>query len=337
LSDTLLVTGGSGFIGTNLIEAAMSRFPGRVNLDLKPPMNPEHASCHVSGDILNQAQTLEVFRKVRPTHVVHLAARCDCDETTTVEAGYRANTDGTANVLKAVREAGSVRRLVVASTQFVFNKGAQLPASDTDYHPVTVYGQSKVVTERLTRDAGLECCWTLIRPTNVWGPWHIRYTREFFRILRAGLYVHPGGEPVVRSYAYVGNVVDQILAILDAAESRVAGRTLYLGDVPRDIFDWVDGFSRSLRDRPARKVPRFLLRPVAWTGDLISLITGRPFFLTSSRLRSMTLPYLTPMNKTFEVLGPPRHDLGDGIRKTTEWLRWFEASGLKIDDRPMTA
>lgn len=333
-----LITGASGFIGTNLMQAMIKVWPNAINMDIHKPMDPAQNRFHVHGDIMDASSTLAVFRKVRPTHVVHLAARCDCDETTTIEEGYRANTVGTENVLKAVKDIGTVERLVITSTQFVFNKKAELPKGDTDYAPKTVYGQSKIITENLTREAGLSCCWTLIRPTNVWGPWHIRHTKQFFRILKAGLYFHPGGKPVMRSYAYVGNVVDQILKILQVNPDKVNGRAIYVGDAPLDIYDWVNGFSMALMAKPARKVPRPVLGLVALAGDLISKATRRDFFITSSRFRSMTDAYLTPMQETFEILGPPPFALDDGIRETVRWLKEFEASGLQIDgNRPMTA
>jgi len=49
--------------------------------------------------------------------------------------------------LAAVREQPEVERLIVTSSQFVFNKGTRLPLGENDYHPITVYGQSKVVTD----------------------------------------------------------------------------------------------------------------------------------------------------------------------------------------------
>ena len=117
----------------------------------------------------------------------------------------------------------SVERVIITSSQFVCAPG-RLPENDTDYFPETVYGQSKVVTEKLTREANLPCCWTIIRPTNIWGPWHMRYRREFWRVVERGLYVHPGREPVIRCYGYVKNVAHQIrkifkpMSILSAAK-----------------------------------------------------------------------------------------------------------------------
>src|SRR5205814_4739841 len=129
--------------------------------------------------------------------------------------------------------------------------------------PATVYGQSKVITEKLTREANLPVCWTIIRPTNIWGPWHMRYRREFWRVVERGLYVHPGRKPVIRCYGYVKNVVYQIERIFEAPREMVHGKTLYLGDPPINLFDWVDGFSRALTGRPVRVVPLTLMRILA--------------------------------------------------------------------------
>lgn len=320
-NDRILITGGSGFIGTNLIGLLGDLGPALLNFDGEGPLDPAHARFWKRGDILDPASLSEAFRGFQPTHVVHLAARCDCDENTTVESGYRANTEGTRNVLEAIKATPGIRRVVVTSTQFVFNKNEQVPEHDQDYAPRTVYGQSKIITEKLTREANLACCWTIIRPTNVWGPWHMRHRRQFFRILGAGLYMHPGREKVVRSYAYVGNVVEQIKEILERPESAVGGKTLYVGDAPLDIFDWVNGFSRALRGKDVKVVPRKALFAIARAGDLISKVTGKEFFLTTSRFRSMTYHYLTPMDETFKVLGPVKYPLEDAIRITADWLQ----------------
>jgi nucleoside-diphosphate-sugar epimerase len=195
-----------------------------------------------------------------------------------------------------------------------------LPQSDTDYFPETVYGQSKVITEQLTREANLSSCWTIIRPTNVWGPWHLRYRREVWRVLERGLYLHPGRQPVVRCYAYVKNVVAQIQKIFEAPRDLVHGKTIYLGDPPADIFNWVNGFSRALTGRNVRVAPRQIMRALALLGDIPTYLTGKAFLINSSRFRSMTTNYLTPMDKTFKLLGNNPYTLEEGIRETVEWL-----------------
>ncbi|MEP6685752.1 MAG: NAD(P)-dependent oxidoreductase [Verrucomicrobiota bacterium] len=316
----ILITGGSGFIGTNVIERFSGQDIGILNYSLHAPLNSEQTQYWRQGDILDPQATTTVFREFQPTHVLHLAARAECDEDTTVEEGYRANTEGTQNVLDAIRATPSIERTIITSTQFVCGPG-RLPVNDTDYFPETVYGQSKVITEELTRAAGLTSCWTIVRPTNVWGPWHMRYRREFWRVLERGFYVHPGRRPVIRAYAYVGNVAGQIQKIFEAQPDLVDGKTLYVGDRSINLFEWVNGFSLALTGREVRVIPRGLMRSLALTGDIPTRMTGKPFLINSSRYRSMITNYETPMEPTFDLLGENPYTLEDGIRETVKWLR----------------
>src|SRR5262249_46087447 len=151
--------------------------------------------------------------------VVHLAAYTETKPGNVIE-DYAPNIEGTANVLYAIKAVRSVERVIMTSTQFVHQRNG-LPTHDEDFAPHTIYGESKVIAENLTRQANLACCWTIIRPTNIWGPRHPRYPKEFWRVLKEGRYIHPGKQVVIRSYGFVGNVVDQIIKILQKETSIV--------------------------------------------------------------------------------------------------------------------
>ena len=316
----ILLTGASGFIGTNAVAHFTAGGDSVCNLDAQPPLDPAQRPFWKQTDILDPAVLTAACAEFSPEAVIHLAARTDCDEDTTVEAGYRVNTDGTRNVLAAIQATPSVRRVIVTSSQFVCGPG-YAPKHDEDFHPATVYGQSKVLAEQLTRAAALPCTWTIVRPTNIWGPWHRRYQREFWRVVAKGWYVHPGGGPVVRGYGYVGNVIRQMRKLLDLPPEYVHGQVFYLGDQPGDIARWVNAFSLALRGRKVRVVPRPILAAAGLVGDAISRAIGRPFYLTSSRVRSMTSDYLVNLDKTFLLLGPPPVSLEQGVAETVAWLR----------------
>jgi len=316
----ILITGGSGFIGTHVANRLLAGGHALLNLSTQPPHESAHKVFWQNADILDASAVRAAFEMFSPEIAIHLAARTEMDEKTTAETGFRANTQGTRNVLAAIKYTPSVRRAVICSSQFVCGPGRQ-PEHDEDYFPATVYGQSKVITEQETRRANLKCEWTIVRPTNIWGPWHPRYPQEFWRIAAKGLYVHPGGKPVVRCYGYVGNVADQIVALAtEQPAEKIHRQTFYVGDPPGDIYLWADAFCRALHGKPARKVPRPILRAAGLAGDLISAATGKPFYITSSRYRSMVTDYLVPMEKTHALLGPPA-PLEQGVAETTAWLK----------------
>jgi len=312
----ILVTGGSGFIGTNLIDALLEKDVRFVNLDIKPPSQKAHEIYWKKCDILNLDLTASIFDEFQPTHVVHLAARTDTISNNLDD--YEVNVTGTANVLQCIKSQPGIQRIIITSSQFVCAPPG-IPKSDEEYDPIGAYGISKVISEKLTRSASLECVWTIIRPTNIWGQWHPRYPNEFWRILKKRLYFHPGGRPPIRSYGYVKNVVYQIIKILESPSSVVDKKVYYLGDSPIPLLDWVNGFSVAITGKPARIIPRHLFKLLAVMGTALGIF-GIRFPIHLSRYRSMTEDYFSPMEMTFVNFGQPPYSLEDGIKETVDWL-----------------
>ncbi|MBP8822097.1 MAG: NAD(P)-dependent oxidoreductase [Flavobacteriales bacterium] len=324
----LLVTGGSGFIGTNLVQSALDKGVEVLNLDWNPPLKAEHRPWWRAWDIMDAQATRQLLAAFLPTHVVHLAARTDTDVQDDLQA-YRQNHEGTALLLGAVKEAASIERLIVTSTQFVCEAGYQ-PKHDQDFKPFTLYGESKRLTELATRNAGLACTWSIIRPTTIWGPWSLRYRDVLFKVMRKGLYFHPGKGKVVRSYGYVGNVVWQIERLLEAPSGDVNARVFYVGDPPIDLRIWVEAVSDALIGAPVRYVPTWVVKGLAAAGDVLTAARV-PFPITSGRFRSMTSDYITPMDATETTLGKAPFNLEEGVRATVEWYDQESAMAIKPD------
>ncbi len=320
----LLVTGGSGFIGTNLMAHFIAKGAEVVNLDWNPPLNPEHKPWWKLCDIMDEERMAELFREFQPTHVVHLAARADTDEPVEILA-YQQNHIGTERVLRVVKSTPSIQRLIVTSTQFVCEAGYQ-PKHDLDCKPFTLYGETKRRNEIATREAGLACAWTIIRPTTIWGPFSLRYRDIMFKVMKKGLYFHPSKKKVVRSYGYVGNVVWQIERMLTVPVEKINGRVFYVGDQPFDLRIWVNAISLRLTGKPVRYIPTWLVRTIAFGGDVLKALRI-PFPITTGRYRSMTSDYITPMDRTIEALGEAPWSLEQGV---DEMVRWYENGSDRI-------
>lgn len=322
-----LITGGSGFIGTGLIEELALLNVEIMNIDIAEPNLEAHKTYWQKCDILNLENLFQIFAEFEPTHVVHLAARTDTLSDDIED--YFVNTAGTDNVLAAIKRTKTVERTIITTTQFV-NQYNGPPKHDQDYAPHTAYGESKVLNEKATRESDLECPWTIIRPTNIWGPWHLRYPHEFWRVLGKGMYFHPDGEPVIRSYGYIKNVVYQIIQISKAPKEKIDGKVYYVGDRPLDLLDWVNGFSVGLRGKKVTVVPRVLIRGLAVFGDLL-LKFGLRFPITSSRFKSMTTSNDAPMGEVIDAFGPPPYTLAEGIAETVNWLKQYHPDLVKTE------
>jgi nucleoside-diphosphate-sugar epimerase len=290
-----------------------------LNLDVNPPKKRAHAAFWRRCDILSLESCLDLFRDFQPTDIVHLAARTDTDSNALED--YIVNSVGTENILFCIKSVSSVERAIITSTQFVFAPPG-LPENDEHFNPIGAYGRSKMLGEKATRAAALDCTWTIIRPTNIWGPWHPRYPNEFWLVLKKGLYVHPAGAPVIRSYGYVKNVVCQMIKILEAPQSVVDRKVFYVGDPPISLYEWANGFSLAITGKPVRVVPRGLLKALAFTGSMLKEV-GIRFPITLSRFQSMTENFYSPMDATIKQFGAPEYSLEEGIRETVDWLQEF--------------
>ena len=314
----ILVTGGSGFIGTHLINILDDRrdCEALLNIDICKPKISHHEPYWIKCDLLDEDHTEHVITQFQPTHVMHLAARTDT--VSNLLGDYRVNTNGTEILLKVLARVPSLQRFILTSTQFVCGP-ERLPTGDEDFFPHTTYGRSKVLNEQALRETPYTFTWMIVRPTNIWGPWHPRYPQEFWRVLKRGLYVHPDGPPVIRSYGYVENVADQMVSMLLVDKSLVHQQVFYVGDEPVDLYNWANGFSLAITGKPVRKVPRIILSLLASIGDAFQVM-GFSFPIQSSRYHSMTTNYPTPMEKTFRVIGASKYSLEEGIDRTITWL-----------------
>jgi nucleoside-diphosphate-sugar epimerase len=314
----IFITGGSGFIGTNLIESYLQDGWEVMNFDWASPRNPRHNGLLNKGDILNRDGLSAAVRDFQPELVVHLAARTDLNGATLKE--YDANTIGVQNMIEAIRETRTVNRAVFASSRYV-HRTEVFPLQDDDYSPFTLYGKSKVETEKLVRSSKLEIPWALIRPTSIWGPWFRIPYRMFFDTVRRGLYVHPTGRRISKSYGYIGNVVYQIRQLLSAESSKVDKRTFYVSDDHNiEVLEFAQVIQQAFGAPQVRQVPMSVLRALAYVGDALKRMGVSNPPLTSFRLGNLLTPMNYDMTATREVTGAAPYSLHEGVGATVDWM-----------------
>jgi UDP-glucose 4-epimerase len=228
-----LVTGGAGFIGSNLVDALLDRGDEVVVVDdLSSGKRSnlagalERGATLVEGDIRDGEQMQQLIGEARPDAVFHLAAQIDV-RVSMARPGFdaRTNVEGTVNVLEASRLAG-VKRLVFSSTGgAMYGDTDQVPTPETvPPLPMSGYGQSKFCAENYlamyTRVYGLSTM--ALRFGNVYGPRQDPHGEAGVVAIFCGKY-YEGGRPKVfgdglqtRDYIYVGDLVDAIIAAADS-------------------------------------------------------------------------------------------------------------------------
>ena len=234
----VLVTGGAGFIGSNLVEALLERGDDvRVLDNYSTGSRANLASLGrdvevVEGDLRSYERVHTAVRGVEL--VFHQGAlgsvpRSVQDPLTSTAV----NVEGTVNVLLAARDEG-VRRVVAASSSSVYGDGGQFPRVETQSpDPISPYAVAKLAAERFcvsfTRVYGIET--VALRYFNVFGPrqdptsQYAAVVPKFIRAIADGepVTIHGDGEQS-RDFTYVENIVE---ANLQAAEAVGAqGRVL---------------------------------------------------------------------------------------------------------------
>lgn len=327
-AERVFVTGGSGFIGTNLVDALADQGHTIQSFDLKPPQNDAHADRWLAGDIQDHERLAAAIEEFEPSWLVHLAARTDLRGLRV--ADYRSNTQGVSNVLEVIRRCRSIDRVLFASTRMVMTIG-QTPEGSRDYQPPNAYGRSKVIGEQLVREADVPAIWTIVRPTSIWGPWFGVPYRNFFDAVLSGRYLHPMGVRVEKSFGYVGNAVYQMQKLLEASEDLVAGETFYIADYqPIEVHQWGTAIARLAGRRPPREVPLNLLRVAAYGGSWLEdhhILHEAP--LTRFRLKNLITSMVFDMKRLEGVVGPCPYGLEEGIAQTLNFLEEGVTSDLR--------
>ena len=234
-----LVTGGAGFIGSNLVDALLARgddvtvvddlSTGRMS-NLEPGLS--NGAELVEMDIRDRDGLVALASEKRPEAAFHLAAQIDVRKSL-ADPFFDAsvNVGGTANVLEAARasECGRVVSISTGGAIYGEGEGQEIPLPEgAPIAPMSAYGQSKHAAEgyvslyeRLYGLSGVS-----LRLGNVYGPRQDPLGEAGVIAIFCGL-LKEGGRPTVfgngkqtRDYIYVGDVVSACLA---AAASDVTG------------------------------------------------------------------------------------------------------------------
>lgn len=315
----VLISGGSGFIGTNLESFYRERGDEVLAFDSAPPRDPSRTSSLRQTDLLDRESVGRVFEEYRPTVFFHLGARTDLHGESRQD--YAANLGGLEHVIEAARRTPSLQRAIFASSRMVCRIDHR-PSTMDEYSPPNAYGESKVLGEGIVRESGLEVPWTIVRPTSIWGPWFDVPYKSFFLSIAKGRYVHIKGHAVDKSFGYVGNTVHQLDRLARAAPETVGGKTLYLGDYPPiNTGDMAERVRLEMGAPKIRTLPMPALRVAAALGDGARRLGWDEPPLTSFRLANLVTEMVYDLTPLESVVGPLPYSLDDGIRATVQWMR----------------
>jgi UDP-glucuronate 4-epimerase len=229
---TFLVTGGAGFIGSNLSQRLLKEghavvaydnldpfYPPAYKLENLAQLKESRSFQFVEGDILDADGLEDLFSKIKFDQIIHLAAKAGVGPSLKDPVAYQSvNVVGTNILLEAARR-HEISKITIASSSSVYGVNSKTPFSESDpiFTPISPYAASKLACEALghvyAHTFGMDV--VMLRFFTVYGP-----------LQRPDLAIHKfaaamlRGEPIqvfgdgssARDYTYVSDTVDGIIA-----------------------------------------------------------------------------------------------------------------------------
>jgi dihydroflavonol-4-reductase len=325
--DLSLVTGATGFVGSAVARALLARGqPVRV---LARPNNDRRNLAGLAVEIAEGAMEdpRSLARAVAGCrYVYHVAAdyRIWVPDPAPM---FRANVDGTRDLLTAALEAGAER---VVYTSSVATLGLVAGGSADEETPSSIddmigpYKRSKFAAEEvvreLVRERGLPV--VIVNPSTPVGPGDIKPTPTGRLILEAARGQMPAFVDTGLNIVHVDDVAEGHLAA--AEKGRIGGRYI-LGGENMALAEILAEVAQAVGRRPPwLRVPHGVLFPIAIGAEMAARVTGRDPFVTLDGVRMSRKKMYFTSEKASHELGyaprPAREAIADAVR-------WFEANG----------
>jgi nucleoside-diphosphate-sugar epimerase len=319
-----IVTGGSGFIGSHLIEALVAaghevacveRVGGTKGWIEELPVGWEPIGLSDVGQLRRVLEGVDV--------VFHLAGLTEAIRPADL---YEVNTVGTSNVLEAAATwNGSAPHVILLSSLAAIGpcRNGNALSPDTIPFPLSHYGNSKLLAEAVLHAFSDRVPTTVVRLPSTYGP-RERAVLMLFRMVTRGIALTIGGWHREASMVYVGDVVQGLLAAGHERE-RAAGRTYcFAHPMPITWADFAEAAGEAIGRRPRLlSVAAGVALPIAIGCELLARMGHRPAILNRDRVRELAQArWVCDPSRAIDEIGfDPRYTLERGTRATVAWYR----------------
>lgn len=328
MTNKILITGASGFIGSFIVEEALNR-----GMEVWAAVRPTTSRRYLSDPRINFIQldfssTDKLVEQLRDhvfDYVVHAAGVTKCLD----KADFRrVNTDGTRHFVDALLQLQMpLKRFVFISSLSVYGAiHERQPYQDITENdcprPNTAYGKSKLEAERYLDSIGNDFPYIILRPTGVYGP----REKDYF-LMAESIKKHVDFAVGFRrqdiTFVYVEDVVQAVFLALDHGMS---GRKYFLSD--GEVYSSTQ-FSDLLKKEMGVKwmlrivAPVWVLRIVAAIGERVSHITKKPTALNNDKYNILRQRnWRCDIEPAMDELGyHPHYKLAEGVSLAVKWYK----------------
>ena len=343
---SILVTGGTGFLGSLIVTALHEKHSDWdiTILDLQPPQQPPNPRInYIKGDVTKAQAILETVQSIAPTVIVHTAGLVPPLRnrfSRTLEARVLdINVSGTANMLAAARQTPSVTAFVWTGscTAVIDNFRHSYRNIDESYptsaHDSLIYGESKAKAEKLVLaanntndddhdDGGKKLATCALRPSVLFGPGDYQLIPSVHACIAK--FETPfviGDGTNLWDVSYAPNMADaHVLAVenLLSPTKTAAGEAIFIqNNEPIPFRDFCVEVWKNFGHYPPFEVrlPKGLAWFAGWVAELGTWAVGTPYTLSTGSVMDACAVRYASGDKARRLLGyEPRVGIEEGIR-----------------------
>lgn len=317
-----LVTGGTGFIGSHLVEALVAKGCGLRCL-VRPTSDTRHLKKLgielVYGDLLDK----ESLRKAIDSSdvVYHLAGEVYSKKSSDF---YKVNVEGTRNLIEACVGRNIGKFIYFSSIAAVGpskNKETLLN-EDTPCNPITAYGKSKYEAEKLISSYFnlYDFPAVILRAPIVYGPGQSSEVTRIFRLIQREQFRIIGNGEALKSLCYIENLIEAAISAEQNESSK--GKIYFVADEkPYTIIELARTIAEIENVKLSHLYINSIVADLSWFWfRMLDKILGLSI-LSLHTIKAMTLNFGCDIAKARRELSyQPRISLKEGIQKTVEWL-----------------
>lgn len=326
-----LVTGGSGFVGSNIARLLLARGEDVRVLDIWKDNEQSADIEFVMADINDRDAVTRAMRGVSYVH--HNVALVPLSKAGRMY--WTVNVEGTRTALEAAR-AASVKMFCHMSSSAVFGLPGKMPITDeTELRPIEIYGRAKLAAEGLVKQAGRDGMpVSVIRPRTIVGPGRLGIFEILFDWIRDGANIYiigPGTHPF--QFIHADDLAEvSILSALQERPGLFNAGTDRFRSLREDLGALIDHAGSTSR---IKSLPTWLAIGALTALDKLRLSPLGPWhYLTYHK------PFYFDVRPTMEALGwKPKYD---NVALLTAAYDWFvagqgrqAASGTSMHKRPV--
>jgi len=280
----ILITGGSGFIGTRLIDELLKHNHKITIYDKN--ISKKYPKLTVKGDVrdvealTNACQNIDLIYNLAAEHA---------DNVTPLSLYKDVNVDGAKNVVKAAK-ANGIKKIIFTSSVAIYPLDAGESHEELEPAPFNEYGRTKLAAEKVFlqwQAEDKENSLFMVRPAAVFGETNRGNIYNLLKQIHSGKFLNIGKGNNRKSIGYVGNIA----AFLTTLADKTTTVDIYnYADKPdmtsREMADYIQ--KELGRDKKIATVPYFVGLMGGYAFDILSKLTGKKYPISSIRIKKFT-------------------------------------------------